>query len=150
MTHYTKLFCGTWHFLLCAIVAVSTMLTATSCGDDEPQPTLIGYYLEVEEEFLINGSKDLINRYYNPKDMMLEAIQATYPVADTKGKDEAVIAACDEVYQTYYWMYGNEHYEDHLTCKLHLIRATMEGTIVKQSEILRTYVFDVNPYEIEE
>ena len=148
MIHLTKHSHGTWHFLLCAIVAISAMLTATSCGDDEPEASVIGYYVEVEEEFLINSSKDLIDRYYNPKDMMLEVIHDAYPVADTKGNDEAVIAACDALYHRYYEMYTGR--EDHLTCKLNLVRARLEGTIVKQSEIIKTYVFDVNPYEIEE
>ena len=120
----------------------------TSCGDDEPSATVIDYYVEVEEEFLINSSTDLIDRYYNPRDMMREVIRAAYPKPDIQGNDQAVIDACDELYYRYYSMYSGR--EDHLTCKLHLVRARMEGTIVRQSERLRTYVFDVNPAAIEE
>lgn len=148
MIHYNVFSHGARRFLLCAVMMASALLLATSCGDDEPKDMSINYYINVEEEFLINGSKDLINRYYNPRDMMLEVIHAAYPVADTKGNDEAVIAACDELYHRYYEMYTGR--EDHLTCKLHLMRGRFEGTIVKQSETLRTYVFDVNPYDIEE
>lgn len=149
MMHYKEFSRGARHFLLCTILALGAMVM-TSCGDDEPSATVIDYYVEVEEEFLINSSSDLIDRYYNPRDMMREAIRATYPEPNAQGNDEAVISACEEVYQSYYRMYGSGQYEDHLTCKLHLVRARMEGKIVRQSERLRTYVFDVNPAEIEE
>ena len=132
-----------WHLLLCLIMAVGAMLTTTSCGDDEPKANVIDYYIEVEEEFLINSSTDLIDRYYNPRDMMRETIRSVYPEPDNQGKDDAVIAACDELYQRYYDMYSGR--EDNLTCTLHLVRARLEGTIVRQSERIRTYVFDVNP-----
>lgn len=148
MMHNIKFYHGAWRFLLCSIMAVAAMLTTTSCGDDEPTANVIDYYIEVEEEFLINSSSDLPDRYYSPIDMMREAIRATYPEPNAQGNDEAVIDACDALYHRYYEMYTGR--EDHLTCKLHLVRATMEGKIVKQSERIRTYVFDVNPYEIEE
>ena len=147
--HYKELSRGARHFLLCTILAVGAMIL-TSCGDDEPTAKVIDYYIEVEEEFLINSSTDLPDRYYSPIDMMRDAIRATYPEPNAQGNDEAVIAACDEVYQEYYRIYGSGHYEDHLTCKLHLVRAKMEGKIVRQSEQIRTYVFDVNPTEVEE
>ena len=150
MMHNNKLYHGAWRFLLCSLMAVAAMLTTTSCGDDEPTAKVIDYYIEVEEEFLINSSSDLIDRYYNPIDLMKEAIRATYPEPTAQGNDEAVIAACEEVYQTYYRMYGSGQYEDHLTCKFHLVRAQLEGKIVRQSETLRTYVIDVNSAEIEE
>ena len=136
--------------MLCSIMAVAAMLTTTSCGDDEPTANVIDYYIEVEEEFLINSSSDLIDRYYSPIDLMREAIRATYPEPNAQGNDEAVIAACEEVYQAYYRVYGSGQYEDHLTCTMHLVRAQLEGKIVRQSERIRTYVIDVNPAEIEE
>ena len=147
MMHYKEFSRGARHFLLCSILALGAMVM-TSCGDDEPSATVIDYYVEVEEEFLINSSSDLIDRYYNPRDMMREVIRAAYPKPDIQGNDQAVIDACDELYYRYYSMYSGR--EDHLTCKLHLVRARMEGKIVRQSERLRTYVFDVNPAEIEE
>ena len=150
MMHNIKFHYGAWRFLLCSIMAVAAMLTTTSCGDDEPTAKVIDYYIEVEEEFLINGSKDLPDRYYSPIDLMREAIRTTYPEPNAQGNDEAVIAACEEVYQAYYRVYGSGQYEDHLTCSMHLVRAQLEGKIVRQSERIRTYVIDVNPAEIEE
>lgn len=150
MMHNIKLYHGAWRYLLCSLMAIAAMLTTTSCGDDEPTAKVIDYYIEVEEEFLINSSSDLLDRYHNPIDMMREAIRATYPEPNAQGNDEAVVAACEEVYQAYYGMYDNDHYEDHLTCTMHLVRAQLEGKIVRQSERIRTYVFDVNAAEIEE
>lgn len=148
--HNINYYHGAWRFLLCSFMVVAAMLTFTSCGDDEPTANVIDYYIEVEEEFLINSSSDLIDRYYNPINMMREAIRTTYPEPNAQGNDEAVIAACEEVYQSYYRIYGSGQYEDHLTCTMHLVRAKLEGKIVRQSERIRTYVIDVNPAEIEE
>ncbi len=131
--------------MLCALMAVGAMLTATSCGDDEPAATVINYYVDVEERFLINGNSDLNDRYYNPRDLMEEVIHTTYPTPDAQGNDQAVIAACDELYQRYLSMYQGR--EDHLTCIMHLTRVKLEGTIVRQSERLRTYVIDINPVD---
>lgn len=146
--HYKELYRSARHFLLCSVLAVGALITTTSCGDDEPTANVIDYYVEVEEEFLINGSTDLIDRYYNPRDMMREVIHEAYPKPNLEGNDEVVIAACDELHQRYHTMYNGR--EDHLTCKLHLVRARMEGKIVRQSERIRTYIFDVNPATIEE
>ena len=148
MIHFTVLSRGARRFLLCAVMLAGALMLATSCGDDEPKEMTINYYMDVEERFLINSTSDLINRYYNPVDLMEEAIRSVYPKPDTQGNDEAVIAACDKSYQNYYDMYTGR--EDHLTCTMHLIRAKMEGKIVKHSEMLKTYVVDVNPEIVEE
>ena len=39
---------------------------------------------------------------------------------------------------------------EHLTCLIHLVRAEMKGDVVKQSDRLKSYAFDINPYEIDE
>lgn len=149
MIHYTVLSRGARRFLLCAVMLAGALMLATSCGDDdEPKELTINYYMDVEERFLINGTSDLINRYFSPVDMMEEAIRNVYPKPDIQGNDEAVIAACDEKYQEFYSMYSGR--EDHLTCTMHLMRARMEGKIVKHSEMLKTYVIDVNPVTPEE
>lgn len=119
----------------------------TSCGNDEPKGESIDYYIEVEEEFLVNGAVNKTDRYkeHNPKTMMMEAIRKVYSKPDKVGNDAAVVQACDEVYTRFYEMYtGND---DHLTCIFHLIKARKVGDIVRGSELLKTYEFDVNPIE---
>lgn len=148
MIHNTKFYHGARRIFLCSIMFIAAMLMTTSCGDDEPDEMLINYYIDVEEPFLVNSSDDFTDRYYNPVKLMKEAIQNTYPTPDAKGNDEAVIAACDAVYERYITMYSGK--EDHLTCLSHLTRVKLEGTIVRQSEKLMTYRIDINPTEIEE
>ncbi len=108
---------------------------------------VIDYYVEVEEEFLVDGAVDHTDRYYNPKTLMTEALRTAYPTPDATGNDIAVIQACDELYQRYCSMYDGK--AEHLTCLLHLIKVVKKGDIVQQSEMLRTYMFDINPIEEE-
>lgn len=132
--------------------AISCLLLAglTSCGNDEPDATTIDYYMEIEEDFLVNASSNYADRYknHNPKEMMKEAIRMAYPTPDMVGNDEAVIQACDEVYARFYEMYSGNG--DHLTCLMHLVKVNKEGALVRQSEYLKTYNIDVNPIEPEE
>lgn len=132
--------------LLLSLVFIGTMTTFSSCGnDDEPKGMYIKYYIEVEEEFLVDGAVDHTSRYYSPITMLKEVINTAYPEPNATGDDTAVITACDELHQRYYGMYNNK--AEHLTCLVHLIKATMDGAIVKQSERLKTYLFDINPPE---
>ena len=133
--------------LLIALLFIGAMVTFTSCGDDDdPKSTVIDYYLDVEEEFLVNGSTDLTDRYYNPITRMRQVIRKVYPNPDSKGNDEAVIAACDREYEEFLGMYQGA--EEHFTCLFRLVRATKAGGVVKQNEVLKTYVYDINPYEL--
>lgn len=137
---------GRMLFLSLAFIAIATLFT--SCGkDDEPSGPIIKYYIEVEEEFLVDGSVDHTDRYYSPITLMKEAIYNAYPNPDADGDDDVVIRACDELYLRYLNMYENK--AEHLTCLVHLIKATMSGEIVKQSVPLKTYNFDINPPEQE-
>lgn len=133
--------------LLLSLVFIATAAMLSSCGNDDEPTSTIDYYLEVEEEFLVDGAVDHTDRYYNPITLMREAIRTAYPDPDAKGNDEAVIKACDELQIRYYSMYESK--AEHLTCLVHLVRASMSGTIVKQSERLKTYSFDINPPEEE-
>jgi hypothetical protein len=135
-----------WRGLLFSLLLVSVIISIASCGSDEPQSNVIDYYLNVEEEFLIDGSTAHTDRYYSPITRMRDVIRKTYPNPDNKGLDEAVIAACDKEYETYCEMYngGSEHF----TCLFHLVKAHKVDGIVKESETLRTYNYDINPYEI--
>ena len=136
-----------WRTMILMFAVTGALIALSSCGkDDEPQT--IGYYLDVEEEFLVNGSEDHTDRYYSPVTLMKEAIQTAYPKPNVNGDDDKVIAACDELYQRYISMYTGK--AEHLTCLIHLMRANLDGEIVRQSEIIRTYQFDINPYEVEE
>lgn len=132
--------------LVCSlmIMAITMTVTLSSCGDDkdEPKGIVIDYYLDIEEEFLINGSTSHTDRYYSPITRMRDAIRKVYPTPDAKGADELVVEACDHEFLAYREMYsgGTEHF----TCLFHLIRAVKQGTKVVQSEMLRTYVYDIN------
>jgi len=131
-----------WRSLLLLLAMTGLLTTLASCGNDEPEVTTIDYYLEVEEEFLVNGQTDHTDRYYSPITMMREVIDTAYPTPDAVGNDDAVIAACDELYLRYQQMYDGK--AEHLTCLVHVVRAVMQGDIVKQGTRLKTYSFDIN------
>jgi len=134
-----------WRLLACSLLLLGAMVAFTSCGDDGPSSTVVNYYINVEEEFLINGSTNHTDRYYNPISRMRAAIHNVYPTPNSDGNDEAVIAACDEEYATYIGMYNGG--AEHFTCLCHLVRATMREGVVIQNETLRTFVYDINPVE---
>ena len=130
--------------LMLALLFVGAVVTFTSCDDnDEPAKQVVDYYLNVEEQFLVDGSAELADRYYSPTTRMMEAIRKVYPAADTQGKDEAVLEACNKEYDEYCKMYTG--YGKHFTCLFHLVRAVKVSGIVKQSETLNTYIYDINP-----
>ena len=137
--HYLKL----WRGLLFSLLLLGAAVTFTSCGDDEPSGTTIDYYLDVEEEFLINGSTGHTDRYENPITRMRAAIRKAYPTPDANGNDEAVLEACDKEFETYVENYSGG--AEHFTCLFHLVRATKQGAKVVQTEELRTYSYDINP-----
>lgn len=136
-----------WRTLLLALAFIGTAALFTSCGNDDEPVSTIQYYLEVEEEFLVDGAVDHTDRYHSPVTLMKEVIQKAYPTPDAKGNDDAVITACDQLYQRYLEMYTGK--AEHLTCLIHLVRANLSGDIVKQSERIKTYNFDINPYDID-
>lgn len=148
MNYHEKRHHFMWRQVLCALMLLGALVTFTSCGDDdEPSEMVVDYYIDVEEEFLVNGSTELIDRFHNPIDLMREAIRTTYPKPNTVGDDQAVIAACDEVYSRFYSMYSNRN--DHMTSLFNLKKVYKRGDIVKQSELLKTYTIDVNPPVVE-
>jgi hypothetical protein len=138
-----KRFFKPWHLIAITLVLVGTMFTMTSCGDDDgPKGTVVDYYVSVEEQFLVNGSTDKIDRYENPVTRMRNAIRKAYPEPNINGNDEAVLAACDKEYETYVEMYRG--YGDHFTCLFHIVRAVKKGDVVKENVTLQTYVYDIN------
>lgn len=142
MKHHNYLY----RLLGLSLLLIAMAVLITSCGDDdEPKGNTITYYVEVEEEFLVDGLVDHTDRYYSPITLMKEAIHTAYPKANASGDDEAVIVSCDNLYRRYLEMYTGK--AEHLTCLVHLVRASMSGEIVKQSERLKTYNFDINPPE---
>jgi hypothetical protein len=54
-----------------------------------------------------------------------------------------VLAACEKEQVDYIQMYTG--LREHLTCMFHLMRVVKDGTRVKLSEKLETYVYDINP-----
>lgn len=137
-----------WRELLFSLLLIGTITALTSCGNDEPRPMVIDYYLSVEEEFLVNGSTSHTDRYYDPIARMNTAISTAYPFADTQGNDDAVIEACDKEYETYQEFYSGG--KEHLTCLFHLVRVTMSNGIVRSNETLKTYYYNINPPETED
>ena len=137
-----------WRGLLFSLLILGAAATFNSCGDDEPSGTVIDYYLDVEEEFLIDGTTSHTDRYESPIFRMRDAIRKAYPTPDTNGNDDAVIAACDKEYETYVETYTG--YGEHFTCLFHLVRATKRGDRVILNEELKTYTYDVNPIEPED
>ena len=123
---------------------VIAAFTLTSCGDDdEPKGTVIDYYINVEEEFLVNGVNNASGRFLNPVTRMREAIRKVYPTPDANGADMEVLAACEKEQMDYIEMYTGM--PEHLTCLFHLVRVVKKGTRVTLSENLKTYVYDINP-----
>ena len=138
---------NTRRLLLLSLTIIMATVMLSSCGkDDEPSST-IDYYIEVEEQFLVNGAVDHTDRYYSPVTMMKEVIRNVYPEPNAIGDDDAVIKACDELQERYISMYKNKG--EHLTCLMHLVRAHKSGDIVKESERIKTYNIDINPPEEE-
>lgn len=137
-----------WHVL---VMSCLLMAILPSCGSDEPDSMTVDYYLEIEEVFLVNGATSRVDRYKesNPITMMREAIRTAYPKLNTVGDDQAVIEACDKVYDSFNEMYSGKT-DDHLTALVHLIRVNKEGEIVRKSEYLKTYNINVNPPAPEE
>lgn len=133
-----------WLMLQLVALLVGAAFVLTSCGDDdEPKGTVIDYYVNVGEVFLVNGSTATAGRYQNPVNRLTDAIRKAYPSPNAQGADEAVIAACDAEYTTYREMYTG--LPDHLTGLFTLVRVVKQGTRIKQSEDIRIYVYDINP-----
>ena len=137
---------GAW-----CIVVLSLLMAAflTSCGDDEPANGVVDYYIEVEEQFLVNGSTDGTSRYDNPINLMKDAITKAYPEKTEKGNDKAVIDACDKAYEDYVKLYEGDLRDENLTALIHLKRAVRRGGIIKESETLKSYQFNINSHEPE-
>ena len=128
--------------MLLSLAVIAATMTFVSCGDDDPE-AVIDYYVDIEEQFLVNASTSTTDRYISPVTRMNEAIRKAYPSPNETGNDAAIIEACDKEHQDYLMMYTGR--PEHFTCKLRVMRARKIGTIVKQSEDLRTYTYDINP-----
>ena len=140
MKHLSKL----WQALPLVALLVATAFTLASCGDDdEPQGTVIDYYINVEEELLVNGESNSTGRFLNPVTRMRDAIRSVYPTPNAQGADMAVLAACEKEQMDYIAMYTG--LPEHLTCMFHLMRVVKKGTRITLSEKLKTYVYDINP-----
>ena len=137
-----------WRGLMLSLVVFAAFATLSSCGNDEPDNSVIDYYLRIEEEFLVDGSTSHTDRYFNPVTRMKSAISAAYPEPDTQGNDEAVVAACDKEFETYQSLYAGG--KEHLTCLFELVRVTKVNDIVRSNETLKVYQYNINPPAIED
>jgi hypothetical protein len=134
--------------ILLALLFIGSCVAFTACGNDEPDTEVIDYYINVEGEFLVDGMTNHTDRYYDPVKRMRDAIRQAYPTPNAQGADDAVVKACDAEHTTFVNMYigGSEH----LTCLMHLMRVIKRGDVVRQSETLKTYVYDINADQIVE
>ena len=131
-----------------AVLAITAMLAFTSCGDDD-ESNVIDYYIEVEEQFLVEGSQTGTSRYDDPRVLLQNAIKKAYPSLTEKGNDEAVIAACDKVYNDYVNLYEGDPRDENLTALLHLKKVNKRDGIIRENEYLKTYQFNINDHEEE-
>lgn len=139
---------STCRLLLLAVLVIMSASALVSCGNDEPSPLVVDYYMNVEEGFLVDGSTDHTDRYFDPWQRMQDAIRQVYPTPNVDGNDEAVLEACDKEYATFVSLYAGQ--KEHMTCMMHLMKALKRDGVVKQSEKMMTYIYDINPTEIDE
>ena len=57
-----------------SLMVFAAFATLSSCGNDEPDNSVIDYYLRIEEEFLVDGSTSHTDRYFNPVTRMKSAM----------------------------------------------------------------------------
>ena len=72
-----KRYSNAWRLIVIALVLMCQLPVLTSCDDDESKSTVIDYYLNVEEAFLVNGSNETISRYENPVTRMTQCAVQT-------------------------------------------------------------------------
>ena len=99
---------STCQLLLLAVLVIMSASALMSCGNDEPSPLVVDYYMN----------------------------------------DEAVLEACDKEYATFVSLYAGQ--KEHMTCIMHLMKVLKRDGVVKQSEKMMTYIYDINPTEIDE
>lgn len=144
--------------LMTVMLLIAFMLSAPSCGSDEPA-MLVGYYLDIQSEIGYKASEDdeeqgtmsdheESNVLYKTITSMRQALRRAYPVNDYVGNDAGVISALDSIYRDYKHMYG--HLEKKTVCVMKLYRTKMDGTIVKGSRSLKVYHFGILPPNVDE
>ncbi len=133
--------------MLLTLVIAASLCGFASCGNDEPDAGAIDYYIEVEEQFLVNGSLDGVSRYDNPITLMNAAIQRAYPTKTQQGADQEVIAACDKAYEDFVALYEGDLRDENLTALVNLKRVVRHGGTIRENETLKAYLFNVNYHE---
>jgi len=133
--------------MLLTLVIAASLCGLASCGNDEPDAGAIDYYIEVEEQFLVNGSLDGVSRYDNPITLMNAAIQRAYPTKTQQGADQEVIAACDKAYEDFVALYEGDLRDENLTALVNLKRVVRRGGTIRENETLKAYLFNVNYHE---
>lgn len=133
--------------MLLTLVIAASLYGLASCGNDEPDAGAIDYYIEVEEQFLVNGSLDGVSRYDNPITLMNAAIQRAYPTKTQQGADQEVIAACDKAYEDFVALYEGDLRDENLTALVNLKRVVRHGGTIRENETLKAYLFNVNYHE---
>ena len=133
--------------MLLTLVIAASLYGLASCGNDEPDAGAIDYYIEVEEQFLVNGSLDGVSRYDNPITLMNAAIQRAYPTKTQQGADQEVIAACDKAYEDFVALYEGDLRDENLTALVNLKRVVRRGGTIRENETLKAYLFNVNYHE---
>ena len=144
--------------LMVFMLLIAFVLSAPSCGSDEPD-MMVGYYMDIQSEIGYKGSEDdeeqgtmsdheESNVLYKTITNMQVALHRAYPVNDYVGNDAGVISALDSIYHAYKRMYG--HLEKKTVCVVKLYRTKMDGPIVKGSRSLKTYQFGILPPNVDQ
>lgn len=128
--------------LAIAIFTALSLLGLGSCNADDEPDCGIDYYFSIQPRCRIYRrgglppapKEDMIGKLTT---QMRTRIREVYPVRDQKGNDAAVLVICDEIYRSYL----ESGLKSNTECVATLYRARMEGTIVRQSTKLKTYVF---------
>ena len=78
---------------------------------------------------------------------MKDAIQKAYPTKTEEGNDKAVIAACDNAFEDYVALYEGDLRDENLTALVNLKRVIRRDGIIRESETLKTYQYNINYHE---
>mgnify|MGYP006916043003 CR=1 FL=1 len=125
------------------LLAAMMLCSLGGCTSEDEPESGIDYYLGIQTKYYIYRipgaippapQEDMIG-FLTSK--MKIRIREVYPKRGLVGNDNAVLAACDEIYREY----REIGYKTETKCVAVLYRADMSGTIVKRSTPIKRYSF---------
>lgn len=132
--------------VLLSLVAVQALCVSCS-SEDEPDGSLVDYYLALESSDIIGLSEEDLNGSLRPPQeqsayvtylRMKKALRDAYPTASANGNDGRVIAVCDSCFREsiFYYEPGRD-----IICTVRLMRTTQSGKHIIKSRQLTSYKF---------